>query len=242
MDRRLTSSPSLDNILPRRSRLEGSGGRLNRVKAMKLRVLDENGVAVRDSYEVRLSGWTEERYFAEAPEEGFCEFKDGELIVHSAVNIEHQEIVFFLVSLLHAFVSHRSLGKVLGGPGVLRLREGLAREPDVFFVSNERLASVCAQYAGVADFVIEVVSGGGRARDFKEKAGEYEAAGVAEYWVVDPASREVVVHRLEEGRFAVRKVTRGRLESTAVPGFRIEVEWLFERPMPSDLECLRGML
>ena len=36
---------------------------------MKLRLVDENGVEVAQPYEVRLPGWTEERYFAEAPEE-----------------------------------------------------------------------------------------------------------------------------------------------------------------------------
>lgn len=190
-------------------------------------MVDENGVRVGEPYEVRLPGWTEERFLAEAPEQGFYEFKDGELIVHSAVNVEHQDLVLFLASLLRVFVSKKSLGKVLGGPCVFRVREGLAREPDIFFVSNESLPEVREQYAGAADFVIEVVSEGSRRRDLKEKAGEYEDAGVGEYWVVDPAAQEVVVHRLEQGRFAVQEATRGRLESTAVPGFRIEVEWLW---------------
>ncbi len=223
---------------------------------MKLHVVDENGVAVRESYEVRLSGWTEERYFAEAPEQGFYEFKNGELIVHSAVNIEHQGIVRFLTFLLTGVVSKRSLGTLFNGPAVLRLRGDLCREPDIVFVSTAHLAGVTAQYvSGPADFVIEVVSEGGRARDLKEKAGEYEAAGVAEYWAVDPANREVVVHRrvvrttrgpdqqgLAEGAFEVTTAARGRLESAAVPGFRIEVDWLWQRPMPGEFDCLREVV
>ena len=72
---------------------------------MKLRLVDENGMEVAHPYEVRLPGWTEDRYFAEAPEEGFHEFKDGELVVHSPVSIEHQEIVGFLTFLLEGVVS-----------------------------------------------------------------------------------------------------------------------------------------
>ncbi len=212
---------------------------------MRLRVVDENGVAVDEPYEVRLPGWTEERFFAETPDQGFYEFKDGELIVHSAVNLWHQEIVRFLTFLLTGVVSKSSLGKVFNGPGVFRPREDLLREPDIFFVSNERLASLERQYAGAADFVIEVVSEGSRKRDLKEKAGEYETAGVGEYWVVDSEAREILVHRLDteesEGRFTVRKVTRGRLASTAVPGFWIEVEWLWQRPLPSEFDCLREL-
>ena len=222
---------------------------------MKLRVVDETGVRVGEAYEVRLPGWTEDRFFAETPDQGFYEFKDGELIAHSAVNLDHQEIVGFLTFLLRGVVSKESLGKVFNGPGVFRPREGLLREPDVFFISKERLAGVRDQYAGAADFVIEVVSEGGHARDLEEKPGEYEAAGVAEYWVVDPALRaaavgypapppggEVVVHRLAGDRFEVRRVRRGRLESTVVPRFRIEVEWLWQRPMPGLLDCLGEIL
>ena len=45
------------------------------MKAMKLQVVDMDGerVRVEEAYEVRIPGWTEERYFAEAPEEGLSD-------------------------------------------------------------------------------------------------------------------------------------------------------------------------
>jgi Uma2 family endonuclease len=206
---------------------------------MRLQVVDENGVAVREACEVRLSGWTEERFFAEAPEEGLSELKGGQLIVHSPVSIEHQEFVVFLTCLLRGFVSKESLGEVFGLRTVVRLGEGLCRLPDVVFVSSGRPDALTPDYvAGGPDFVIEIVSEGSRTRDLKEKAREYVEAGTPEYWAVDSANREVVVHRLTEGRYGLRKVAEGRLESTAVPGFRIEVEWLWQRPLPSEFDCL----
>ena len=105
---------------------------------MSVHVIDEKGAELRGPYELRLPGWTEDRYFAEAPEQGFYEFKDGELIVHSPVNVEHQDVVGFLTFLLRGVASQGGLGKVVNGPGVLRLREDLDREPDIFFVSTER--------------------------------------------------------------------------------------------------------
>jgi Uma2 family endonuclease len=214
---------------------------------VKLRVIDEEtGAGVDEAYEVRLPGWSEERFLDEAPEQGFHELKDGELIVHAPANLDHQRVVRFLTFLLEGIVSKASLGEVFNGPGVFRVREGLLREPDVFFVSNERLSSARDRYAGAADFVIEVLSESGRRRDLVEKAEEYASAGVGEYWVVDPAGREVAVHRLEappaecpEARYAADTFREGRLESTAVPGFRIEVGWLWRRPLPSDYDCLR---
>lgn len=210
---------------------------------MRLQLVDENGVAVKEPYEVRIPGWTEERFFAEAPEEGFYEFKDGELIVHSAVNLEHQRVVGFLTFLLRGVVSKKSPGgEVFNGPGVLRPRRDLCREPDIFYVSKERISTLTAQYVpGAADFVIEVVSKGSRKRDLVEKAEEYSEAGVGEYWVVDPARREVVVHLLaedEKGRYQVSKVAEGRLESAAVPGFWIGAGWLWQRPLPGEFDCL----
>ncbi len=211
---------------------------------MKLQVVDMDGERVRieEAYEVRIPGWTEERYFAEAPDEGIYELKDGQLIVLPPVSTPHQGLVGFLTFLLGGFVSKESLGEVFGLLTVVRLGDGLLRLPDVLFVSSGRPGALTRDYvAGGPDFVIEVLSQGGRRRDLEEKAGEYEAAGVAEYWAVDPARREVVVHRLAGERFVVENATRGFLESTAVPGFRIEVGWLWERPLPNQFDCLREL-
>jgi Uma2 family endonuclease len=210
---------------------------------MRLRLVDENGADVTEPYEVRLPGWTEDGYLAHAPEEGFYEFKDGALIVHAPVSIEHQEIVGFFTFLLRGVVSRRSLGKVFNGPAVLRLRENLLREPDILFVAAERLGIVRKGYVdGAADFVLEVISESGRQRDLEEKAGEYEAAGVAEYWIVDPVGREVLVHRLENQGFQVASVGDGIVESSRIAGFWIEVGWLWQRPMPNELDCLQKLL
>jgi hypothetical protein len=37
-------------------------------------------------------------------------------------------------------------------------------------------------------------------------------------------------------------VAAGRLESAAVPGFWLDVGWLFQRPLPPVAECLRRVL
>ena len=54
--------------------------------------------------------------------------------------------------------------------------------------------------------------------------------------------REVVVHRLgegeHEGEYSVSKVARGRLESPVPPGFWIDAGWLWQKPLPSEFDCL----
>ena len=96
----------------------------------------EQGQHTLTADEVWVPGWTEERFFAEAPEQGFYELKDGKLIMHSAVNVDHQRM----------------------------------------------------------------------------------------------------------GGFRPREITEGVLESSALPGFSIQVEWLWERPLPNEMECLKEVL
>jgi len=74
--------------------------------------------------------------------------------------------------------------------------------------------------------VIEVISPATRSYNLVEKAKVYRDAGVTEYWIFDPEPREVTVHRVDRPENEVLVRQGGRLESTAVPGFCIEVAWL----------------
>jgi len=155
--------------------------------ALAIRILTEDGEEFAEPYLVRIPGWTEERYFREAPETRFVEFEDGEVIVHSPVGVHHQRLVLFLTMLLHAFVRRRGLGQVLNGPAVVRLRPGLDYEPDIFFVPKDRLSALAQEYfGGVPDLIVEVISRGTRLHDLRTKASAYREHGVPEYWVVDP--------------------------------------------------------
>jgi Uma2 family endonuclease len=210
---------------------------------MAFKVTSELGNHTLRADEVWVPGWSEERFFAEAPEQGFYELKDGKLIMHSAVNVDHQRIAGFLGTLLDCFVDERGLGEVFQGPGVLKLRDGLLREPDIFVVSSERAAHVERQHVRApVELVIEIVSPESVERDLIDKRAEYDAAGIEEYWTVDLDDATVTVHTRPDGDFQTREVTGGRLQSTSLPGFWIEVDWLWERPLPGRMECLQEIL
>ena len=60
-----------------------------------------------------------------------------------------------------------------------------------------------------ADFVIEIVSGD-RTRDRSAKFNEYEAGGVGEYWILDPARNRAEFYlRDSAGVFRVQTPTVG---------------------------------
>lgn len=86
-------------------------------------------------------------------------------------------------------------------------------------------------YWSGADLVIEVVSKDpeSRARDVEEKPAEYAAAGIAEYWIVDPRDRQVTVLRLESGRYEEHGVFHAGDRATPhlLGGFSLDVAEVF---------------
>lgn len=50
---------------------------------------------------------------------------------------------------------------------------------------------------GVPDWIIEIISPGNKTMDYFKKLFKYQAAGVREYWIVDPAKELVMVYRFE---------------------------------------------
>jgi Uma2 family endonuclease len=207
---------------------------------MQVMVVDMRKEPISGPYLVRMGGWTLERYLAEAPESARWEYVRGEVVMHSPATAEHQDLVRFLLRLLDGYCEAQGWGKVLMGPAAVQVLPEVVREPDLFVLPPE--AAEQAQGVPIRArpvLIIEVVSPATRSMDLGEKAQEYGQGGVDEYWVVDAERREVVVHRRGGSGWEVERVSRGRLVSAAVPGFWLEVEWLWARPLPPAEACLR---
>ena len=78
--------------------------------------------------------------------------------------------------------------------------------------------------------VVEVVSPGqaNRERDYRYKHTEYAARGIAEYWIVDPETRQVTLCQWVSGQYE-DQVYSGEevLQSTVVPGFGLSPAKIF---------------
>lgn len=213
---------------------------------LAVKVVNLYGEEVPDAYLLRVAGWTEEQYFEAAPESQIVEFEDGELIVHSPVNVRHQRIVRFLTFLLQGYIEAHDLGEVLNGPGVVRLRPDLDYEPDIYVVTKAQQDRLSPQYfAGVPALVIEVISPGTRNHDLRTKAAHYHEHTVPEYWAVDPEHTTLYHHLLPEEpstSYRLASYTDGRLNSQAINGFWIDVDWLWQDSLPRQLACLECIL
>lgn len=200
----------------------------------------EQEETVPESYLIRLGGWTLERYLAEAPEDALWEFVRGEVIVHSPATAEHQDLVRFLLRLLDGYCEQRQWGRAHQGPAALQILPEVIREPDVFVLPPEELERARGVPLPVRPaLIVEVISPSTRTLDLEEKARDYEQAGIPEYWAVDREHRILWVHRWSETGYKIQPAMAGLLESVAVPGFRLRVEWLWRDPLPRVDLCLR---
>ena len=86
-------------------------------------------------------------------------------------------------------------------------------------------------YLGSPDLIVEIVSPDSRRRDRIDKLAEYEAAGVPEYWLIDPRAREAIFRQLDDdGRYRIIEPEEGAYVSRAFEGLRLPVAWLWNPP------------
>jgi Uma2 family endonuclease len=163
------------------------------------------------------------------------ELVDGRLEFLPMPTELHQALVEFLFDALRAFVKKHDLGFV--PMPTLRVRvpgsrpRANYREPDVLFIRKENYHLRSNRIWKGADLLMEIVSGDpkDRKRDFEDKLIDYAATGVAEYWIIDPQERRVILHRLDGQHYTIHAEFQTGQQATSVllPGFSIDVTDLF---------------
>ena len=171
------------------------------------------------------------------------EWVDGEVIVFMPPTVLHARIVGFLAGVLGWYVEAFGLGEVLQAPVEMRLPgRRSSREPDLLFVAQEHRARIGEKrIEGAADLVVELISDDSVSRDRIEKVDEYRAAGIPEYWPLDPrpGQQRSDFFQLTDGVYrAVAPDADGRYRSAVVPGFWLRPAWLWQEPLPTRRSCL----
>src|SRR5712692_1862389 len=168
--------------------------------------------------------WTYEDYAA-LPENGQrYEIVNGVLIMAPAPSPDHQDITGEIFSYLRTHIKLAGLGRVFTSPIDVDLGTKNVYQPDVVVVLNEHLDRVQEKkIVGAPDLVVEVASKSTAAYDRLTKHDAYARAGIAEYWMVKPASRTVEVMVLEDGEYRSLGVFEGQatLPSRVAPGLPV---------------------
>lgn len=112
-----------------------------------------------------------------------------------APNYGHQRSVLRLAELLGQHVRAGNLGRVCISPidVVLDRDRALVVQPDVVFVSNDRMHIIQDRIWGAPDLVVEVLSPGTARRDRTVKLEWYRTYGVRECWLVDLSARQIEI-------------------------------------------------
>lgn len=156
------------------------------------------------------------------------ELVDGELLVSPTPNLFHQRVSMNLAfALAHHARAHG--GAAFAAPTEVRLAPEVAVQPDLCFVGQERFDLLAtAGIDGAPDLVVEILSPSTRRVDLTRKKALYERFGVAEYWIVDPDARTVMINSLVDGRYRSIPAGAELVRSRALPGFAIARSDLFK--------------
>lgn len=153
--------------------------------------------------------------FESLPEGTLAQIINNHLVMPPSPDFEHQDTVSEIVRLLRNYVMEKALGKVIAAPMDVYLNRQNVYQPDVLFISKERMNIVQGgKIKGSPDLVVEVLSPGNENYDKKDKKQVYEQAGVKEYWLVDPNSKKVTGYHLTESGYQEIPSQNGVIKSS----------------------------
>ncbi len=159
---------------------------------------------------------------------------NGELIEMSGATLAHQSFLLELSLEMSSQVRANGIGRIVIAPYDVHIDRHNTFQPDLMYVSNDRL-HILEQLAatGAPDVVIEILSDSTRRRDLNDKLPVYAANGVHEVWIVDLDAATVTIHSGDGDTFApVRTFAASdTLTSDAMPGVAIDLAPIFARAL-----------
>lgn len=160
------------------------------------------------------------------------ELIDGELFVTASPLKLHQFVSKRLFKRLDDHVDANDLGEAYCAPFDVYLKipgaTGPTRvQPDMLFVSKARSHIIRDWVRGAPDLVVEIVSESSGNVDYVEKRDVYDAAGVREYWIVNPFNKTTTVYRFGVAGSPFTLSGEDSLSSPLLPGFQLRLAELF---------------
>lgn len=160
----------------------------------------------------------------------------------------HEDLSGFLIAQLNLEVRKRQLPYSIPRTCIVKPRaSGSGYQPDVAVLNREVIAeeplwmkASVIQNGKTVPLVIEIVSTNWR-DDYAHKFIEYEAMGIAEYWIVDyralgavryigkPKQPTITVCHMVEGEYQMRRFIAGQhLESSIFPELELTTNAVFQ--------------
>ncbi len=129
-----------------------------------------------------------------------AELIDGQIYYMAPPSWEHQKLSGKMYQNIANYIDEKN-GKceVLAAPFAVFLNEDDINyvEPDLSVICDTSKLDDKGCH-GAPDWIIEIVSPGSKSRDYMTKLFKYHAAGVREYWIVDPMKQMISVYNFEK--------------------------------------------
>ncbi len=146
-----------------------------------------------------LKSYTIEDIYA-LPEGERAELIDGKIYYMAPPSTRHQRIISDIHYRIKDYIiKNNGECEVLPAPFAVFLNKDNKNyvEPDISIICDKDKITDKGCH-GAPDWVIEIISPGNKEMDYFKKLFKYQAAGVREYWIVDPTKEIVMVYRFEK--------------------------------------------
>jgi Uma2 family endonuclease len=164
------------------------------------------------------------------------ELVDGTLVA-KPVAFDESTLALRLGGILERFATDNDLGLVAGEQGLMRLMPGLARAPDVSFISWTQIPDRESPRAPVPDLypdlAVEILSPSNTRGEMARKRKEYFLAGTGLVWQVNPRKRTVDVYTAPD-EFTTLTQSDTLDGGDALPGFRLQIRDIFVNQPAAD--------
>ena len=177
---------------------------------------------------------TAEDYFAVSVEGDHAQLVDGAMVVDDPMLLHNASQVAILTALARWTEAAPGRGFV-STPSSVVVDEHNVFGPDVLWLSEEHVPGrLDKRIEGLPDLAVEVRSPSTWRYDIGKKRAAYERAGQRELWLVDTASRTVIVCRRSSKDAPSFDIELELSEADVVtspqlPGFSLPVERVFTR-------------
>lgn len=151
------------------------------------------------------------------------ELVGGVVIMSPDASWGHQRIAREILLQLGNYLDKHPVGEAVTDVDV-KLGNRLVYRPDIVFLTAEKAARVQISVQESPELVVEIISPNSRLRDSIAKRADYEAAGVREYWLIDPHTAEMQFFVLDSGKYRPARPQGERYASTVLPGFELHLD------------------
>ena len=156
----------------------------------------------------------------------------GNVYAMAAPSLAHQRVSMTLSGALYIFFKGKTC-EPFAAPIDVRLfykedeSDDTVVQPDLIVVCDpNKLGKEGCR--GAPDLIIEILSPSNTATEMSRKKNLYLAAGVSEFWIVDPELKQIEVNRIEKGRYMPYLFCMGdTLDSFKFTDFKLPIDTIF---------------